>query len=79
MGQALKRTPRIFFFLSKLFSHLWLSSETENEGGYTFDFQALVFMSNKGQEMEIGIKTGAGVGRGERRQRDRETEETGNS
>lgn len=53
-----------------------MSSEAANEGGYTFDFQARVFMSNKGQEMERDIKTG---GAGGRRQRDRETEETGNS
>lgn len=65
MGQAPKRTPQIFPFVGKLFRPFVLSSRAENEGGYTFDFQACVFMNNKGQEMEVDTKTG------ERRQRDR--------
>lgn len=45
-----------------------MSSEAENKGGYTFDFQARVFMSNKGQGMEIDVKTGREETERQRRQ-----------
>lgn len=69
--KPLKELHGFFFFLVSFLGHLPLSSEAENEGGYTFDFQARVCSwvtkGRNGNRYQDGARG------------DRETEETGNS